>query len=402
VSDTRTIDDFGPLPVERPGSAAELGDVVRRAAAEGKAVYPVGGGTQLDYGRPPRKPGYAVELGRLAQVIDYPARDMTITVEAGLRMGRLQEVLAAEKQWLPIDADPNSTIGGVIATNTSGPRRYGYGTLRDYVIGISFVTDEGTEVKGGGRVVKNVAGYDLCKLQIGALGTLGVLTQVTLKVKPKPEQYMMSLMICHPDDLETVLETIHRSRVRPSFLDLKRMANNVEGVITPDRFYSLDVGFEEKREAVGWQVEQFESAMRDLNYIANSSDSSHPGWAAGTQMPRLLVKASVLPSRLTWFLNQISPLATLLRAYPGNGIVEVWLDRPDVIGYSRAAMLVRDIRQAATEAGGHAVIARAPADWKKHLSVWGPPRSDWALMRAVKDKLDPQRIFNPDRYLDTL
>ena len=157
------IDDFGPLPVHRPTSVAAVCDLVRRAAADGQAVYPLGGRTMLDLGLPPTKPGVAIDLTALDQVIDYPARDMTITVQAGITIARLQEILAKENQRLPIDV-PNpdqATLGGAIATNASGPRRYGHGTFRDYVIGITVVNDEGQEVKAGGRVVKNVAGYDL-------------------------------------------------------------------------------------------------------------------------------------------------------------------------------------------------------------------------------------------------
>src|SRR5262245_21138531 len=130
----------------------------------------------LHLGLPPVKPGYAVDLRGLDQVIDYPARDMTITVRAGITIAKLQEILAKENQRLPVDIPDSeiATLGGAIAVNASGPRRYGFGTLRDYLIGISFTDDGGKEAKAGGRVVKNVAGYDLCKLHIGALGTLGI------------------------------------------------------------------------------------------------------------------------------------------------------------------------------------------------------------------------------------
>src|SRR5689334_21240265 len=133
------IDGVGPLPVVRPGSPAELGEIVRRAAADVQALFPVAGRTQLDLGLPPARPGTAVDLRGLDQVIDYPARDMTITVGAGITLRRLQELLATENQRLPVDVPraAEATLGGAIATNTSGPRRYGFGTLRDYVIGIT-------------------------------------------------------------------------------------------------------------------------------------------------------------------------------------------------------------------------------------------------------------------------
>src|SRR5207253_9213768 len=131
------------------------------------------------------------DLRGLAEVIDYPARDMTITVQAGITLARLQALLATEKQRLPVDVPhpDRATLGGALATNASGPRRLGFGTLRDYVIGMTVVNDEGQEVKAGGRVVKNVAGYDLCKLHVGALGTLGVISQATLKLRPRPEEH---------------------------------------------------------------------------------------------------------------------------------------------------------------------------------------------------------------------
>ena len=180
---TCLLDGFGPVPLVRPGCAVDVGDLIRQASASDSAIYPVGGQTKIGLGYPPTKPGQAVDLRGLAQVIDFPARDMTITVQAGITIAVLRETLAREKLRLPIDVPQpdRATLGGILACNTSGPRRFGYGTLRDYVIGITALNDEGREFKAGGRVVKNVAGYDLCKLLVGSLGTLGIITQVTLK-----------------------------------------------------------------------------------------------------------------------------------------------------------------------------------------------------------------------------
>jgi glycolate oxidase FAD binding subunit len=163
--------------------------MVRAAYESGEAVYSVGGGTALDYGNEPARAGRKLELAGLNRVVDYTPRDMTIVVEAGVRMSDLAATLAAEGQHLPIDVPRagEATIGGVVATNWNGPRRYGYGTIRDYVIGVDAVDGRGTAFKGGGRVVKNVAGYDFCKLLTGSLGTLAVITQLALKVKPQTE-----------------------------------------------------------------------------------------------------------------------------------------------------------------------------------------------------------------------
>src|SRR5688500_5125073 len=210
------------MPVKRPATVADVCDIVKQARAVGQGVYPVGGRATLDVGLPPTKSGIALDMTALNQVIDYPARDMTITVQAGITIAALQAELAKESQWLPVDvASPErATLGGAIALNQSGPRRYGFGTLRDYVIGISFVTDDGVEVKAGGRVVKNVAGYDLMKLQIGALGTLGVVTQVTLKVKPRPESAAAVVFGCAAEAVGVVLDVLHASKSRPCAVEL--------------------------------------------------------------------------------------------------------------------------------------------------------------------------------------
>src|SRR5260370_6777693 len=142
---------------------------------------------------------------------------MTVTVRAGITLAGLRDLLAGEKQRLPVDVPhaDRATLGGALAVNVSGPRRFGFGTLRDYVIGISTINDEGQETKAGGRVVKNVAGYDLCKLHIGALGTLGIITQATLKVRPLPEAQALLTLGCDSANLGSLLDRLHASRTRP-------------------------------------------------------------------------------------------------------------------------------------------------------------------------------------------
>ncbi len=219
---TCLIDGFGPLPMLRPTTVADLRDIVAHAAADGGALYPIGGQTQIGLGNPPIKAGSAVDVRGLDQVIDFPARDMTITAQAGIPIARLQALLAPENLRLPIDVPQAelATLGGSIAANVSGPRRYGFGTLRDYVIGISAVNDEGHEFKAGGRVVKNVAGYDLCKLLVGSLGTLGIITQVTLKLRPLPEEQALISLGGAADALDGLLDRLHATRTRPVCVDL--------------------------------------------------------------------------------------------------------------------------------------------------------------------------------------
>lgn len=407
------IDGFGPLPTVAPASAFELGEIVRHACSEGQALYPLGGRTALDFGLPPSRPGVAVALQGLNQVIDYPARDMTITAQAGIRVGDLQQLLASEQQRLPVDvprADA-ATLGGILATNTSGPRRYGYGTLRDYVIGISVINDKGEEIKAGGRVVKNVAGYDLCKLFIGSLGTLGVITHVTLKLRPRPEETALVILSCPEDGLDAVLDKLHASQTRPAILDLLNPAavgllNRHAGAgLAEDRWAAI-VAYEDNAAAVQWQVQQLIKEVR-LAYPleARVGEPSLPLCQALVEFPNtgdsgLTFQVALLPSATANFCRRASalPEAPCLHAHAGNGIV-IGHVRAGLTKESAAAMLKR-LRELAATGQGHVIIRRCPSAWKDAALVWGPPRGDYWLMRKVKEQLDPQRLFNPGRFVD--
>ncbi|HEX2474122.1 MAG TPA: FAD-binding protein, partial [Lacipirellulaceae bacterium] len=206
-----------------PTTATGVADAVRAAHATRTPVYPVGGGTALDYGIAPLLRGNELDLTGLAKIVDYTPRDMTIVVEAGVRMAELAAVLAVEGQQLPIDVPRSSqaTIGGVVATNWNGPRRFGYGTIRDYVIGIHAVDGRGVAFKGGGRVVKNVAGYDFCKLLTGSLGALAVITQLALKLKPRPEHNVTVAAACrHVAGAEEILARLAKLAAPPAAIDL--------------------------------------------------------------------------------------------------------------------------------------------------------------------------------------
>jgi glycolate dehydrogenase FAD-binding subunit len=414
---TRAVDGFGPLLVETSSSVAELGELVRDAAAEPKAIYPVGGGTMMHLGLPPSKAGIVVDLRGLDRVIDYPARDMTITVEAGITIERLQEVLGAENQWLPVDVPlpEQATLGGAMATNASGPRRYGYGTLRDYVIGISVINDEGKEIKAGGRVVKNVAGYDLMKLYIGSLGTLGIVSQVTLKVKPRPEVSRLLLYQCPSDALARALEILHETHTRPVLIDLMGYAAGKvvhqtvsKGLLAPeDMSWILAIGYEGSVQGVEWQVHQLRDELpNDVAVLAKECDGAQPDGEMATlrdsalQHAFLSFRANMLPSAVASFCREAAGLSPrpILHAHAGSGIVIGHVSAD--LTRERAATMLTTLTAIATVAHGNLIVTRCPPEWKRDLPVWGRSIGDRVLMRAVKQKLDPHGIFNPGRFVD--
>jgi len=404
----------------QPASVAELCELVLGAAAEGQAIYPLGGQTMLHLGLAPSKPGIAVDLRRLEQVIDYPARDMTVTVQAGITIAKLQSLLKAENQQLPIDVPlpERATLGGALAVNSSGPRRYGYGTLRDYVIGISVVNDEGHEIKAGGRVVKNVAGYDLCKLYIGSLGTLGIITQVTLKVKPRPQSVRLLTLPCPGENFADLLNRLHESRTRPMCIDvLSRAADETIsqqldgaadiGPTLPANWWRLIVGFDGNPTTVDWQIKQLSDELPEdsRRLSCGLADAEAEALLARlTDFPlwpeaALTLKANVLPHMTAEFSKHVLAFSPrlVLQIHAGNGIVVI--HQPGEPSEEQAKEVVERLNEWAPGAGGNLIVQRSPATLKKGLPVWGRPRDDAWLMRQIKSKLDSRGLFNPGRFV---
>ncbi len=257
-----------PLPLAEilaPPDQAAVADAVRRAAQQATPVYPIGGGTSLDYGAAPDEPGLGLSLAGLSRLVDYPVRDLTITVEAGMTIADLARRLAAQRQRLPIDVPQpqRATVGGVVASCPPGPRQYRCGGIRDYVIGIRAVDGLGTVFCGGGRVVKNAAGYDLCRLLTGSLGTLGVILEVTLMVKPKPET--SALVACSLPDWETaeqILASLVRTRTLPAAIELLAgpawQLDPDLGSLPPSCVGRLVVGLEGTLAEVEWMIQQLQ------------------------------------------------------------------------------------------------------------------------------------------------
>lgn len=369
----------------------------------------------MSLGMPPAKPGQAVDLRELTSVIDFPARDMTVTVQTGITIQSLRDILAKENLRLPIDvaqAD-RATLGGILAANTSGPGRYGNGTLRDYVIGISAVNDEGNEFKAGGRVVKNVAGYDLCKLLIGSLGTLGIITQATLKLRPVPEEQALIAVACETAGLESVLTSVHDSRTRPVCVELlnrtagKDLFQQADSE-APDAPWLLLVGYEGNADAVHWQVAQLVKEVgMPRQLIARVGFTAQPLWnrlieLAASPSASTTFKANLLPSAVATFCQSVDqgPKGAALCAHAGNGIVHgLWTD---ALTKEQTANMLTTWRELAQKGQGGVIVPRCPPEWKAMLKVWGPaPGAAW-LMREVKAKFDPQGIFNPGRFVDRI
>ena len=408
---TESLDEFTPT------TQAELARfVTNNAAGEKRSLLSAGGRTSLNFGyQASGEGGVTINMSELTQVVDYPARDMTVTVEAGIRMNDLVELLAGEGQQLPIDVaqSQRATLGGVLATNTSGPRRFGYGTLRDYVIGISAVDASGRLFKAGGRVVKNVAGYDLCKMLVGSMGTLAIVTQVTLKLKPIPESSAFIWAQFNDfDDIDVVLERLTLSDTRPVSLEVfdRRAAGQLATESRrelPSDGPILLVGFDGGQDEVAWQVE---TLRHELSPFGSAKVDSVDGEAAGelrqvmtefaicADAP-LTFRANILPSQTIEFLEDAERAGVTLQAHAGNGIVVGHLP-DDVSSVDRAKEIIDPLRQLARSYCGNLIILDCPATWKSDIAVFGDSEPSWGLMSRLKETLDPDGLLNPGRFFD--
>lgn len=400
-------------PTTAVTSTSDVVSAVQQARAQNSPLQPIGGGTSLNFGLQSNAPVQQLSLAQLNRIVDYPARDMTITVEAGITMQHLSETLAKEGQRLPVDVPQadRATIGGVIATNWNGYRRFGQGPLRDFVIGIEAVDGNGLLFHGGGRVVKNVAGYDFCKLLTGSFGTLGIITQVTLKVRPLPER--SAWLACGVSDAkkaEAMLAALQQSGVTPAAIELlsgsvwQKQPAISELNLTPQSF-ALLVLLEGTTTEVLWMKDQLRREWREAGIVNPfMQDGCGEPWPAVQEFSAdvdspLTVQASLTPSGVLPFVatcRQRDPACSVL-AHAGNGSVFVRFTKFPDKGLSE--LLMGDLQPAAAAHHGHVVILNAPPGSAiTHRSVWGG-EAPLAQMSAVKKRFDPLDLLNRGRFV---
>ncbi|MBI1885877.1 MAG: FAD-binding oxidoreductase [Chloroflexi bacterium] len=400
------VDGVQPQAVVAPGSVEEVAEVMRFAHGEGLAVIPRGGGTMMPVGNVPRRYDIALSLARLDRVLEHEPADLTVTCQAGITLAGLQSHLAKSGQFLPLNppAAESATIGGVLAANGSGPWRHAYGTARDFTIGMRVVTADGRITKAGGRVVKNVAGYDLCKLYIGSFSTLGVIAEATFKVAPLPKaEASLTIRCAGPAEAHRLAAEAQRAGLSVRAVQYLNPAAATAAGLGDARPGVLLAEFAGSPQAV-------ERSQREIERIARTAGASverDQGRAAQTAhqlvaQPEggLLCKASVLPSDLPALVERLERIAPgAIVAWPACGIAFARWSHPD-----DAESAVAAARAETGRLGGHLVLQSCPAGMKERIDVFGDTsqRPDFPLIRRVKEQFDPRGVLSPGRFLGRL
>jgi glycolate oxidase FAD binding subunit len=423
------IDGVCPAMVVCPEDDAQVAAVMRLAHEHHATVFPRGGGSHIGLGHPPAHVDVVLSLQRLQQQLAYEPADMTTTVQAGLRLADLQQTLSQHGQRLALDppALATTTVGGIVATNMSGPRRLLYGTARDLLLGIAVVTIDGRRTRAGARVVKNVTGYDLNKLYIGSLGTLAVIVELTFKLHPLPPgEYTLGLGFSHHADMLPLLQTLLELPLRLNSLELLNAAavtavRTRTGLSTPDTPYLLLARLEGSPEVAGRQEQRLLAAVWALSLHGplvphrwSDTEQAHL-WrdieefpvAMHSQAPQgVMSKVSVLMSQLPALFQSVEATSAAwpILAHAGNGIAYVHIPPDDTAGAEPLPLLphLRALDTCVQRLGGYRIIERAPVALKRQCTIWEPPGNGFTLMRAIKTSFDPDHRLNPGRFIGGL
>ena len=388
------VDGVMPTHVAAPASVEEAADVMRVAAEHGMRVVPRGAGTKTDWGAPPSDVDLVIDTSRLDRIVEHAAGDLVVKVQAGAAMARVQDALSAHGQQLALDEPvPGSTVGGTLATATSGPRRLLYGTPRDLLIGVTVIRADGTTAHSGGKVVKNVAGYDLGKLFTGSYGTLGLIAEAAFRLHPlAPASQVVTWTANDARAAHEGVQAVVGSQLVPAAVEVD--------LPEPGAAITLAVLFEGIAEAVEARAEK---AARLLGAGSRSDRRPPPWWGRHPAGPDgVLIKVAAEISALSRVLGAVDRAATeagvspAVRGSAGTGVLQVGL-APTTDGRA-AATFVIELRRALGPDDASAVVLHAPRAVRAAVDVWGPVRA-LALMRRVKDQFDPEHRLAPGRFV---
>jgi len=394
ASAAKAFGEAQPRIVVEPGGEKELASVLRLANEAGLAVIPCGGGTKLSWGNSPTRADLLLSTARLDKIIEHVWADLTVTVEAGCTIQKLRDTLSQHGQRLALDAlwPERATIGGVLSTNDSGALRLRFGSLRDLVIGMTIALPDGTLASSGGKVVKNVAGYDLPKLMTGALGTLGVITRAVFRLHPLPKiARTISASMGNFEAAQRALHAVQNSKLAHTAMQVRA---------ADDAAPEVDVLFEGTDAGLAAQ----ETHLKKLLEPASAAEAPPSVWNARQELWASSDFASIV--KFTVLTADIANKVEMVQRVAGRhqirwkAVAEAtgigWLRLDGSPDYLHSAM--RELRTELERGGGSLIVLHRPAGIAP-LEAWGNVGDALPLMRAVKQQFDPKSTLNPGRFV---
>jgi glycolate oxidase FAD binding subunit len=425
-TESYSVDGVVPAMVLFPGDREEARQILFTASESGKRSIPWGNGTKMGWGNIPFKIDWVVCTRRLDRITDPDYENLTVTAEAGTRLSKIQDLLKGlgRGYFLPLDPpfSQTATLGGIVAGNSSGPKRRIYGTARDLILAMKVALPDGTQNTWGGKTVKNVAGYDMPKLYVGSFGTLGLITEVTLRILPLPEkESTLTALFGDAREAFKAVSEILQSRLLPSAVEImdNRTAQAL-GLPFPggDSGALLAVNFEGFCEAVERQIRQLREMLEifQVSAVDLLEDTTQERFWTGlrdlestppfTSSGRVSYKVSLPVSKTAEVFHLLKEtsrrmeLDGALRCHAGNGIVEgEILLNEDPHRKNEWLKALSEVRARVRAFEGLMVIKAAPVAVKREIDVWGAPGKEFRLMEAVKNRFDPRRLLNPGRFV---
>jgi glycolate oxidase FAD binding subunit len=404
------VDGVQPAVVVEPASVEEAATVMRWANQVGLKVAPRGGGSKMGWGNIPSAIDLILSTRRLNKVLEHAAADMTVTIQAGVTLSDLSHTLSSEGQMLALDppfADV-ATVGGLIATNDSGPLRLRFGGVRDQLLGVTLVRADGVVARGGGKVVKNVAGYDLPKLVSGSYGTLAVVIQATFRLYPLPD--VSQTVLVQAEDvnaLKDLIPGVLDSTLVPTGLALTwsggpgcKLFLRFSGIVP-----SVASQIEQARDLIAKQQLQAEMLPEEVG--AAWRDLVSGPWSGSE--PAIVARLSVLPTEIPTALLALQEIledthskANAVVQAHGLGLIRIEAPGPAESNLDDLIAVVDELRRRIGQQGGTLTILSAPLPFKRRLDVWGAANDAMPLMRRIKAQLDPKNTLNPGRFMGGL
>ena len=413
------IDGVAPSVAVRPATMEAISAVMSAAHRAGAAVTPWGSGTRIAMGNLPKRYDVALDLTGLDRIIAHNHGDLTATVQAGVTVAALRRALAEHGQFVAIDPPlpETATVGGTLAVGNSGPLKWQYGSVRDTVIGMKVVQADGVVTKSGGQVVKNVSGYDMARLHIGGLGTLGVIVEVSIKLTPLPphEMTVIAGYDTASDAIGAALDIFEG--------DVAPLALTVIDAEAAASYEDLDTGACHLAVRLGGRTRTLERMVRETAAAARRHgcrrvyeldgtraaslwrQAADFGWDDATR-PAVGVRASVTPASVgsLWAALQRQDTDPEGRAaligHPAHGILQAyWYYEEAQPGDEAVRAFIRAARETVRKEGGNMVVETCPPSVKAGLDVWDDVGDQIAVMRSLKDQYDPERILSPGRYV---